>query len=358
MHEFELVLRTVAVLLLVLLAALLCTAQRRTPASWSGALFAAAAAAFVVTSARGAPAALGMAIYPLTALCVSKAALLWLFSRSLFEDSFRVRPRDLLVIALTVLYGSWQQLVHLERERAGIAAGWEIAASLGFEALLLTLVLLALASAWRELSVDLVDRRRRIRWLFITITAGYLAATVLVQGYHLLFGTATPAPLTSANLLLIVALSFATLRTLLQRRPATWLETPTLSPGGASLGGMEQRLLVELERAMEREHLYRNETLTIAGLARRLGTREHVLRALINRGLGFRNFNDFLHSYRIREACARLQRPEAARLPITSLALEVGYASIGPFNRAFKARVGVTPTHFRRSAQRADGLSD
>ena len=76
---------------------------------------------------------------------------------------------------------------------------------------------------------------------------------------------------------------------------------------------------------------------------------------MINQGLGHRNFNDFLHSYRIREACARLRRPGQARLPVLSVALDVGYGSIGPFNRAFKARMGMTPTTFRRSA--ADGGS-
>ncbi len=43
----------------------------------------------------------------------------------------------------------------------------------------------------------------------------------------------------------------------------------------------------------------------------------------------------------IREACERLRRPEDARLPVLSIALGVGYGSIGPFNRAFKARVGM-----------------
>lgn len=71
---------------------------------------------------------------------------------------------------------------------------------------------------------------------------------------------------------------------------------------------------------------------------------------MINRGLGFRNFNDFLHAYRIREACTRPRRPEQARLPVLSIALDVGYGSIGPFNRAFKARIGMTPTRFRRSS--------
>ena len=33
-----------------------------------------------------------------------------------------------------------------------------------------------------------------------------------------------------------------------------------------------------------------------------------------------------------------------------TIALDCGYGSIGPFNRAFKARFGITPTQFRNSA--------
>ena len=105
-----------------------------------------------------------------------------------------------------------------------------------------------------------------------------------------------------------------------------------------------------LKSQIEERHVYREEGLTIGTLAGRLGTREQVLRRVINRGLGFRNFNDFLHACRIREACERLRRAEDGRLPVLSIALGVGYGSIGPFNRAFKARMGMTPTRFRQSA--------
>jgi AraC-like DNA-binding protein len=90
------------------------------------------------------------------------------------------------------------------------------------------------------------------------------------------------------------------------------------------------------------------EGLTIGSLAAHLGTGEHVLRSVINRGLGYRNFNDFLHAWRIREACEELARPEQARLPVLYIAMKVGYGSIGSFNRAFKSRIGMTPTDYRR----------
>jgi AraC-like DNA-binding protein len=64
--------------------------------------------------------------------------------------------------------------------------------------------------------------------------------------------------------------------------------------------------------------------------------------------LGYRNFNDFLHHYRLQEAAARLL---AEDLPILSIALDCGYGSIGPFNRAFRQRFGMTPTEYRGAAR-------
>ena len=135
---------------------------------------------------------------------------------------------------------------------------------------------------------------------------------------------------------------------LLQLRAESWLNpspTEKLNP----LNRLESAVLADLERALETDRVYLEEGLTIGALAKRLGTGQHVLRPVINRGMGFRNFNDFLHAWRIREACEELARPEQVRLPVLSIAMKVGYGSIGAFNRAFKTRIGMTPTAYRRS---------
>ena len=42
------------------------------------------------------------------------------------------------------------------------------------------------------------------------------------------------------------------------------------------------------------------------------------------------------------------RRREAAPVPILTIALDAGFQSLGPFNRAFKVQTGMTPTEFRR----------
>jgi AraC-like DNA-binding protein len=54
------------------------------------------------------------------------------------------------------------------------------------------------------------------------------------------------------------------------------------------------------------------------------------------------------------EAEAALADPSQAEVPILTIALDAGFGSIGPFNRAFKAHTGLTPTEYRRA--RVDAL--
>jgi AraC-like DNA-binding protein len=98
------------------------------------------------------------------------------------------------------------------------------------------------------------------------------------------------------------------------------------------------------------DRVYRQEGLTIGFLSAKLGVPEYRLRQLINEGLGHRNFNAFLNGYRIEEAKAALGDPEQKDVPVLTIALDAGFQSVGPFNRAFKAATDLTPTEFRRLA--------
>jgi AraC-like DNA-binding protein len=71
------------------------------------------------------------------------------------------------------------------------------------------------------------------------------------------------------------------------------------------------------------------------------------LRRLINGELGFRNFTTFLNSYRLAEVRDALSDPTQKDVPILTIAIDAGFGSLGPFNRAFREAEGVTPSEYR-----------
>jgi AraC-like DNA-binding protein len=107
-------------------------------------------------------------------------------------------------------------------------------------------------------------------------------------------------------------------------------------------------LLDTLRRLMEEDRIYRAEGLSIAALALKMGIPEYRLRRLINQRLGHRNFSSFVNRYRLADAMTALRDPAQAVVPILTIALDAGFQSLGPFNRAFKAETGLTPTEYRR----------
>jgi AraC-like DNA-binding protein len=342
----ELSLRIAVTLQLATLAALLVLAPRAGLASRLGALFCASVIAFVVTSA---PHPIGIIVYPLTALCVAKPAIFWLFAKALFGERFRIRPAHVAATAIVIVLGLWHELDFGRDVRAGVGTPFELIGSLAYEGLVLAFVVAAMHEAWRGLATDLVEKRRRLRVTLVAGVALYLVVIVAVQLSNLALGVQTATPLVVGNLVLMLAVGFATTLSLVQARRGSWIDGSWTSDSAAGASPAERTLLANLDQRMKSEGLYRREGLTIGGLAKMLGTQEYQLRRVINRELGYRNFNDFLHSYRIPEACTRLRSPAEAKRPVLSIALDLGYNSIGPFNRAFKARVGMTPTEFRRS---------
>jgi AraC-like DNA-binding protein len=76
------------------------------------------------------------------------------------------------------------------------------------------------------------------------------------------------------------------------------------------------------------------------------------LRAVINQGLGHRNFASFVNGYRLAYAKAALADPVRGRETVLAIAYEAGFASLQTFNRVFKETEGDTPSGFREKRLR------
>jgi AraC-like DNA-binding protein len=126
---------------------------------------------------------------------------------------------------------------------------------------------------------------------------------------------------------------------------------PPPKPNGAP-AVEDDPLADKLLAHMQSEMPHRDETLSIAKLAAQLGEQEYRLRRTINRQMGHRNFSSFLNGYRLAEVKAALADASQKEVPIITIALDAGFGSLGPFNRAFREAEGMTPSEYRA---RADG---
>lgn len=338
-------LRGGAVALLLLLSVRLLREARRSAAGLYGGLFAACVAAYVVNSSPSVFALHAPWLWPLTIASMGNLALFWLFARASFDDGFKASWRDGLV---------WLGLVSVGLACAFLHQPWLCH---GFQALQFVLLALGIGEALRGRAADLVEERRRFRVVVITASAVYGAAIVILEAIER--GPAFAAPLSIANAAGLLALVFAiALAQLSLSRRAQLVPAPAPSRNAPTAAApsdeQEQRLLARLNHAMEVEKAYREEGLGIAELAGKLGLPEYRLRRLINQRLGHRNFNSFVNGYRLAEAMAALADPAQAEVPIVTIALDAGFQSLGPFNRAFKAQTGMTPTDYRR--QRLAGV--
>jgi AraC-like DNA-binding protein len=332
----ELILRALGVALLALVALSVLRTRERTHRTRSVAWLAASVAAFLLTSMSGADRIFGALIYPLTALCSTHPVWFWISARLLFSDRATLRTSDVLCLGAMGV--------------AGVLYQSKMLLGLAFPVAGLVFACLAPLTVYFGMAGDLDMRRRQLRQRFVPFVSIYLAAVIVTQAIVLFQGRPTPPALVLLNLIVIDVVAALALSTFVQLRVVNWIAAVDAPPDGA-LSRLEQSVLDRLNRRFAAERLYAREALTITQLASLLGTQEHVLRRVVNHGLGFRNFNDFLHTYRLKEAAERLGDPQLRRIPVLTIALEVGYGSIGPFNRAFKERFGMTPTEYRRQNQ-------
>jgi AraC-like DNA-binding protein len=119
------------------------------------------------------------------------------------------------------------------------------------------------------------------------------------------------------------------------------------SPAPVSVSSEDAPLIDALNNLMSQDLAYTNHDLRIADLAATLKVPEYHLRRTINRSLGYQNFNQFINRYRVEEAARRLVNEP--RVPVLTIALDVGFRSISSFNAAFRAHYEKTPTDYRKS---------
>ena len=340
----ELAFRAASVALLLVLAASLVSDFRNVLAARLGAAFALGSAAHAASYSVGISSLVPAWHAPLIALSTGNIVVFWLFTRALFDDEFRLhRWHGLswgLVTAFSFVSCLW------------LAPGGHVRFSVtAVNLIVLGFIALAIMQTIGSWSADLVERRRRVRVFIVCAAALYGGLNALLQ---ILVGSDVGDVVNTVNTgvlaSIVAAIAYAMMRVDgADLFPAAAEAAPAIAasqPVGADAA--DQKLIDALMRLMADERIYRQENISIGVLAGRLKIPEYRLRRLINQKLGYRNFNVFLNNHRIEEAKAALADPAQAEVPVITIAMDSGFQSLGPFNRAFKAVTGVTPTEYRR----------
>ncbi|WP_299141229.1 helix-turn-helix domain-containing protein [uncultured Tateyamaria sp.] len=344
MMYLDLALRGGAVTMLFVFALLMW----RTPIGWEGRLSVAALAvcksAFLVTHA-----ALVLDFPPLVysnlilLSALTPVAITW-FIVSIFLDGPTMRwPWG---VASMITAGTF----YIEMTVPG---GFEFCTTIA-SALYGSLVLMALWTA-RD---DLVECRCRARPAFAVAIAGLAFA---LTGAHAI------GAVSEGSVVFALLQSLGTFTVCVAF--ALWLLSPDMDqwPGQtdpamekhmptSKIADADTALIGRITSAMS-AGIWREEGLTIGALAAKLSVPEHRLRRAINQGLGHRNFSSFVNRARIEAARKMLQDPEHMHSTMLEIAYDVGFSSMGPFNRAFRAEVGCSPTEYRRNVL-TDGRAD
>ncbi|CAN5910891.1 helix-turn-helix domain-containing protein [soil metagenome] len=359
----ELALRIATAAILLLTGIVMLRDRRRLQSGPFGGLLCVSVALYAVLPVAGRLAF--SSLWPLHLVAMGTPALLWIWAGAVFVDEFRPSWRDAL---------AWLVLPVVDAIAYYIWRPWIGTAE---NALAMLFVLL---TAWRivaGLRGDLVERRRRLRPVLAILAVLYAVGTIVLDVLGGERAADAPSRILESAALSGLAAAFALLALRagqplsgpapvdlrpvdlrpVDRPPGeTAGRAPTPFAGGeqatdpqcADVG--DDALLARLRRLMEEDKVYRQDGFGLGTLVAALDVPEYRLRRLINQRLGHRNFSSFTNGYRLAEVTAALGDSSQAGVPVLTIALDAGFQSIGPFNRAFKAHTGMTPTEFRRQA--------
>lgn len=258
----------------------------------------------------------------------------WLVARALFDPVER-DARWAPVVALIVAVSGGLAVLTSSVGLVGSVADNVYALS-GSAALLLTFV-----EPFQRYTPDLPTIEKRFRFVFVGLYAVLVGVSVLGLRASTGAGQDDLVKSVCAVVGLAAVLSAVWFR---QRHPLA-AKAARRAPTDD-----DARLAERLKRLLADEAIDSRPELKIADVAARLGEPEYRVSQCISAALGFSNFNRWINHHRIARAKALLASPDERR-SILEIAFACGFASLGPFNRAFRDEVGTTPRAYRSEAR-------
>lgn len=355
MNNFELTIRTIGATAAFVLAVAMFSARG---APWGGricgALLCLGVVSYLPCSANWTM-CWHPAVMPASSLASAIPFFFWGWTRSTTDDDFRFTwlpvTAGVILIVMPLCMMLWP-------EPAGRYVGWSVVVH---SVIGIAFVVAALAGVIRTWRQDLIEARRRLRWIVFVAAGAYSIIVMSVEVYYR--NEMASAGLQLLNAISLTILLLAVCGALLSvsdsaRTAFGWsVEQAVLprpvQPAPVITRDPDQELIGKLQALMTGKALYRDANLAVPMLASALGVQEKRLREVINGRLGHKNFPSYVNAYRLEEVRQRLADSRHDHLPVLTLALEAGFGSLVVFNRAFKERFAMTPTQYRAQRQEA-----
>jgi AraC-like DNA-binding protein len=334
------------------LLALLAVLALRELRTWRSARYLLAACLSVIALfINMAPEALGVPLAVRTSfgfVAIPHLICVWLFALSLFEEDFKMEAWHWLVGAAYCAPLLW--ITGFGVGAVAAATPWVLHTATIFS---LTLMGHLVFSTLRGRTDDLLEIRRSARVYFVMIVV--FVAVISALADPLTLGREGIDRGTVKTLAIWSAIVWGSLWMLTIDRIAISFRRradPTAIPNER-----DSELVRKLEMLMTEQEMFKDPDLTIVTLASALAVTQHRLRKLINQTLGYQNFSEYLNRYRINAAKDVFGDPKSNHLPILTIAMDCGFKSLSPFNKAFRIIFEMTPSEYRRQC-REDGVLD
>jgi AraC-like DNA-binding protein len=282
----------------------------------------------------------------------------WLLARTLFRAGKPIERWTLIVVGTIVAVEAYWELTSLSTG-GGMAGEMRRIAANATPLVCFGAIAMVLVEALSGYSAQLPRPERRFRQIFALVYAAIVAIILIwaVNADEGSFAGQWANVVIGACVFICVvgsrmAVSFrkrhplAALPTLAAPLRRKVLQTP-------STAAYDKGLALRIRNTIDQAQQFTTPELKIADLATALGEQEYKVTQCITRDLGYRNFNHLINARRIEHAKQALNDLQNQSRSISSISFDCGFNSIGPFNRAFKQEVGMTPREFR--AQAVDG---
>jgi len=283
-------------------------------------------------------------------LNVPHLIFVWLFALSVFQTKFRISAWHVIVSLIYPFPIFW-----FRAYEAALLPPPPFALSIGVSIGSILLMVHLVWAILHERKGDLMEARKRSRAVFVVVLVVVTVLTAIVDLYLIAHSPKWTSLIKAATIWpAVFAASIWILRAskdsfVIDKSPKT-----ALPQVGKIVSAKDRHLFQALQKRITEDHIYLDTNMTITRLAKDLGVTNHRLRALINQSLKYENFNQFLNALRIETITEKFDDPENDHIPILTLALDGGFRSLSPFNKAFKDLMGQTPSQYRKTKSQRD----